>query len=176
MKWVLIASAVLATFIAIVLIIGSLLPEGHRASSSARYKRSPEEIWNIITDFASAPSWRTDLKAMEQMPERQGHAVWVEISKQGRMTYEVVEFDAPKRMVTQIADEKLPFGGNWTYEISPVDDGSMLTITENGEIYNPIFRFMARFIFGYNATMEKYLKDLGQKFGEEITIIKPTED
>jgi hypothetical protein len=28
---------------------------------------------------------------------------------------------------------------------------------------------MSRFIFGHAATMEQYLKDLGKKFGEEVT-------
>ncbi len=43
-----------------------------------------------------------------------------------------------------------------------------LTITERGEIYNPIFRVFARFVFGYTATMETYLKQLGTKFDEAI--------
>ena len=32
-----------------------------------------------------------------------------------------------------------------------------LTITERGEVYNPIFRFMSRFVFGYTGTMESCL-------------------
>ena len=41
-----------------------------------------------------------------------------------------------------------------------------VTLTEAGEIYNPIFRFMARFVFGYSGTIEAYLKALHAKFGE----------
>lgn len=33
-------------------------------------------------------------------------------------------------------------------------------MTENGEIYNPIFRFMARFVLGYSMTLDRYLADL----------------
>jgi len=29
---------------------------------------------------------------------------------------------------------------------------------------------MARFVFGYTATLEKYMAALGKKFGEEITV------
>jgi len=92
----------------------------------------------------------------------------------GHMPYEITVYDPPKRLVTTIADDTLPFGGSWTYEIAPADGGSLLTVTENGEIYNPFFRFMARFIFGYHATMETYLKNLAKKFGEEITVINPS--
>ena len=66
-------------------------------------------------------------------------------------------------MVTRIADPHLPFGGTWTYEIAPTATGSSLTITENGEIYNPVFRFIARYIQGYTATIDNYLKALRAK-------------
>ncbi len=48
----------------------------------------------------------------------------------------------------------------------------MVTITENGEIYNPFFRFMARFVFGYTVTMETYLKALGKKFSEDAEFVE----
>ena len=35
-----------------------------------------------------------------------------------------------------------------------------MTITERGEIRNPIFRAVARFVFGYGATMETFLAEL----------------
>jgi hypothetical protein len=44
----------------------------------------------------------------------------------------------------------------------------VLTITERGQISNPVFRFMARYVFGYHATMQEYLASLGRKFGEPV--------
>ena len=35
-----------------------------------------------------------------------------------------------------------------------------MRITEDGEIYNPIFRVMARFVFGYEGTIAAYLASL----------------
>jgi hypothetical protein len=35
--------------------------------------------------------------------------------------------------------------------------GSELRITEEGEVYNPIFRFVSRFIMGHTATIDSYL-------------------
>jgi hypothetical protein len=40
-----------------------------------------------------------------------------------------------------------------------------LTITENGEVYNPLFRFVSRFIIGQTATMDGYIKALNAKLG-----------
>jgi len=83
----------------------------------------------------------------------------------------VLEDTAPTRLVVRIADPKLPFGGTWSYDIAPAaGGGSELRITENGEIRNVIFRFMSRFILGYTATIETYLRDLGAKFGQATEI------
>ena len=78
----------------------------------------------------------------------------------------------PSRRVTRIAEKNLPFGGTWTFDIAPSPEGSVVRITEDGEIFNVIFRFMARFLFGYTSSIEGCLRDLGQRFGE-LTIIEP---
>jgi uncharacterized protein YndB with AHSA1/START domain len=169
MKWVLIAVAAVAVLIALVALIGSLLPKGHVASRSAKFRQSPEAVWKAITDVASFPSWRSDVQRVEMLPDRDGRPVWKEISRRGALTLEVVEWKPPERLVGRIADPDLPFGGTWTYEIAGTNGGSTLTITERGEIYNPLFRFLARAVFGYHATMEAYLRALGKKFGEDVT-------
>jgi hypothetical protein len=74
-------------------------------------------------------------------------------------------------MVARIANPKLPYGGSWTYEVSAAaDGGTMLRITEQGEVYNPIFRFVSRFFLSNTKTMEIYLNALGKKFGETVQI------
>lgn len=72
--------------------------------------------------------------------------------------------------MTRIADKDLPFGGTWTYEVNRLPSGATLKITENGEVYNVLFRFMSRFVFGHHATIETYLKYLGRKFRELVKI------
>jgi hypothetical protein len=70
-----------------------------------------------------------------------------------------------------MADRGLPFGGTWTFEIAPAGGGgSDLRIREDGQIYNVLFRFMARFFFGYTASIEGYLRDLGAKFSQSVVI------
>jgi hypothetical protein len=46
----------------------------------------------------------------------------------------------------------------------------MLRITEQGEVYNPVFRFVSRFVIGQNRTIETYLRDLGTATAQEIKI------
>jgi hypothetical protein len=169
MTWIVVAIAALAGVPLLLAIAGSLVPRRHVASSAARFRQSPATLFDAIADYASAPSWRTDLRAVERAPDRDGHAVWVEISKNGwRLPLEVLESTRPRRHVGRIADPSLPFGGQWTFEIETSDDASELTITEDGEIRNPIFRLLARLVFGYHATQRRYLIALGRKFGEDV--------
>jgi len=96
---------------------------------------------------------------------------WEEDTHRQKITYELVEEAPPRRLATRIAEPGLPFGGAWTFEITPAaGGGSDLRITEDGEIYNVIFRFMARFFFGYTASIEGYLRDLAVKFGDTANI------
>jgi hypothetical protein len=164
MKWLLIAVAVLAAIVGAVALIGAMLPKSHLASRSSRFPQPPQAIWDVIT---GPPDWRPDIRASEKLEPREGRRTWREIDKHGQaIIYQSVEETPPRRLVTRIADPKLPFGGTWTQEINPDPNGSVLTITEAGEIYNPIFRFMARFVFGYSGSIDGYLKALHAKFGE----------
>jgi len=83
MKWVLIIVGAVVGLVALVAVIGALLPKSHAATRSARFKQSPQAIWNTITDFASMSSWRPELKSIEKQADRNGHPVWVEVSKWG---------------------------------------------------------------------------------------------
>ena len=48
-------------------------------------------------------------------------------------------------------------------------NATRVTITEYGEVYNPIFRFMSKYIMGHNGTMDGYLTALAKKFGNDVT-------
>ena len=163
MKWVLITVLALVLVVALAAMIGSRLGQSHRTSVSKTFPVPPEVIWSAMTDVAAFPSWRAGVTRVERLPDRNGYPVWMEEGRSGKMTMAVERREPPRVLVARIADPKLPFGGTWTYEITPDAGGSRLTITENGEIYNPLFRFMARFIFGYEGTIQSYLSSLEKR-------------
>jgi len=167
MKWVLIVIVMVAVLVAVACVIGWMLPQGHTSTRTLRLKQSPATVWAAISDAQAMPSWRLNVVKVERVPDQNGHAVWRESYKNGdSLPLEMVESTPPTRLVGRIADPKLPFGGTWTYEIAPVEGGCTLTITERGEVYNPIFRLVSRFM-NQAATIEEYLSYLARKFGEE---------
>ena len=148
-----------------VIAVGFILPREHQARRSARLRRPPRAVWDVISDVDSFASWRSDLERVERLPDVGGHKRWKEHSRSGAVTYEMVQAKPTSRMVTRIADLKLPFGGTWTYELEATPEGCTLTIVEDGEIKNPLFRFMARFIFGYTGTLDAFFTSLEKKLG-----------
>ena len=98
--------------------------------------------------------------------------LWREVGKHDVVTFEEVEAAPPRRLVARIADPSLPYGGSWTYVVTPDGTGSRVTITENGVVYSPVFRFVSRFVFGHHATQEAYLRALGRRFGHETTPVR----
>jgi uncharacterized protein YndB with AHSA1/START domain len=166
--------ALLVVIVLVVVTIGAFLPQQHISTCAARFHQPPDAIWQVITDYAKFPAWRKDVTRVEMLAAVNGKPSWREFDNQGgSIPYEVMAMVPPRALVVRIADPKLPFGGTWTYEISSAKDGSSLVrITEDGEIYNPIFRFASRFVLGYSRTQEQYLQELGAKFGQGVTIEK----
>jgi hypothetical protein len=168
MKIFLLLLGAVAAIITLVAIVGSFLPRAHVATRSAAYAKSPAELYAIARDFAAAPTWRSGVKSTELLPPREGRVCYRETSRHGAITYVVLEDRPGEKLVTEIADRDLPFGGTWTFAFAPAGQGGgSVRITERGEVKNVIFRFLARFAFGHTRTMEDYLRDLGRKLGEQ---------
>lgn len=155
MKIVLIIVAAVVAAVIVILAVGAMLPRKHRVSREVVLRRPPEQVFATITDFASMPRWRSDVTKVELLPNG-----FREIGSNGAVTYDVVERDAPRRLVTRIADTNLGYGGTWTYELTPENGGTRLRITEDGDVSNIFFRFMSRFVFGHASTIERYLAAL----------------
>jgi hypothetical protein len=164
--------AILLGTILLIVLIGYSLPKDHTAARAISLHRQPAEVFALISDFKNQPSWRPDVQEVEMRPERDGHTRFAEKSKDGRIIFEVEESTPPQRMVTRIIGKNLPFGGRWIFEISPAADGCRLNITERGEVYNPVFRFVSRFILGYTGTLDRYLTSVARKFGESTVPVE----
>ncbi len=76
----------------------------------------------------------------------------------------MIEAREPELLRARIADPDLPFGGTWIYELKPEGAVTRLVITERGEVYNPIFRFVSRYIIGHTAAIDGFLAALQARF------------
>ena len=174
MKWVAIILGVLVALVLVVALIGAMLPKSHVAVRSARFHRPADELFKTVTDVAAAASWRKDIQRIEMLPPTDSRIAWREVSKNGTVSYdgEVVRSPMPSvpgRFISRITDKNLPYGGEWIIDVAINRDGSIVTVTENGEVYNVIFRFASKFIMGQTASIDGYLRALGTSVGEDVT-------
>jgi uncharacterized protein YndB with AHSA1/START domain len=150
----------LAVAVLLVVLIGVFLPVRHTATVDRELAASPDEVWSVITGVERFSEWRPGVDRAERLEPIQGWPAWREEGPEGPITFAVAALEPRRRLVTEIVDEGLPFGGRWTYLLEPVGEGTRLTITENGFIYNPVYRFVSRFFMGYEGTAQTYLDAL----------------
>ena len=165
MKIALIVAGVLAGLVAVVLVVGSSLPQNHTVSRSASFAVPPDSVWDAVTRVEDYPAWRRSLDSVSLIPVPGGKLSWRETSGSDKLTFEAVTVERPGHFVTRIADKGIPFGGSWDYRIVADATGSRITITENGEVYNPVFRFVSKYVMGHTSTIDKYLSDLAARLG-----------
>ncbi len=146
--------------VALLAVIGSFLSKSHEVSLSLDCPLAPAALWDIIADIPGQTRWRKQLKEVTFISDAGGKPIWREVMERGRgLPLQTILSDPPKRMVRRICDPRLPFGGEWVYEIEPTSSGSRLTVTEHGEIYQPVFRLLSK-CFDLSATLRAYLRDL----------------
>ena len=158
--------AVLAGCVGIVAVIGAQLPVSHVATRSILVNRPIDEVYKLLRDVGSAPSWRSDVKSVELLGQPNGKLRYREHGAQGDVTYELVEDLPNQRLVTRIVDQDLGYAGTWTTALSSDNGGTRVSITENGEVTNVLFRFMSRYVFGHTATIDGYLTSLAKHLGQ----------
>jgi uncharacterized protein YndB with AHSA1/START domain len=169
--WGLFALGVVVLAILGAAVVGFLIPADHVAARAATIRGAPDAVFAALVDVDAFPTWRPDVKKVERLPAQGGRPSWREHTGFGPIAVAQDEADHPRRLVVRIADPDLPFGGTWTYELSPAPGGTTrLTITERGTVKNVLFRFLSRFVFGYTRTIDAYLGALGKKFGEDAKI------
>jgi hypothetical protein len=132
------ALALVACAVAVVVLVGARLPVAHVASRSETF---------------AVP--RTKL----------GELSLAAFGRGNDGSYAIVEQDAPNRFVTEITNKSLPFGGSWTYDLTDEGGGSRLTVVERGYVYNPVFRFISRYVIGHTRSLDAYFAALAQSAG-----------
>lgn len=166
MKGLGIAFAVLCCLLLLLVLIGMLLPKRHVVSMSATYSKSPEQLSALIT---GPQSWRPDVASESSETNSAGELLSLETDRRGRtIRYQVSVIQPSREFRRRITNRDLPYAGTWRYVLQPIGAKTKVTVTEEGEVYNPAFRFIARFVMGYNKSIREYLIALGQASGEEV--------
>jgi len=147
--------------VGVMLVMGSMLPHVHTASASVEIAAPQARVWQLLEDIHTQPTWRTGLLAVELTAPENGHPCWTEVQKHMRMPLCEDVASPPSTRIVRIADPSLPFGGDWVYQLQPIDANAMrLTITENGTTGPALFRFIGHYIYGEDASIKQFEADV----------------
>lgn len=169
--FLLLVSFVLFAALSLVMVVlGGRIPPEHLAVVRARYAASPETVWAIVSAPLDAASWRPDLHGVDRLPSPDGALKWREWSRRRSVDFEALPALAGQRFSARIAQDDLPFAGQWDYEVAAAGAGTALVITERGLIRPTIIRVLARYAFGYTRTLTSYHRALASRLGERVDI------
>ena len=167
LQWGAIVAGSTVGVLALIAVVGCFYRRRYSVARSLRSRRPPQEVWQVISDFAAVPTWHPELKTVERLPDRSGHEVWRETDRRGYpVQLETIEALAPLHLVRHISDEDGPFSGQWEFDLQPAGEGSRITLTERGDIANPFFRVMFWTFMTPAFYLEMYLRALATKLGD----------
>lgn len=138
-----------------------------RVDETFSVARSPEVVFDYVTDPSKLADWQTAHTSVEQLtngPPKLGTRVR-ERTKAGpgqefEQIVEFVEFDRPRRLRVHVVEGPYPIDGIWAFEAE--GDGTRVTFTAEGELrgatraFEPVFkRLIARQFAGYHRNLRR---------------------
>jgi uncharacterized protein YndB with AHSA1/START domain len=158
------AATGLAALVAVLFVAGLALPAEHVSTSRMLVDRPPEAVWRVLTDLDGMPLWRSDLAAIERLPDFRGKPAWREIGRGGGSVVEVYLGESPRRLVMQAADEGEPGLPIRVFDLISVRAGTEVTLTERAASSNPFRRVLVR-LGGQRPAIDRFLRDLAGRLG-----------
>lgn len=143
-------------------IAGANMPREHRSVVTASFKASRAVVWAAITDYAALPSWWPAVKSIRTKKLADGtELTWNKDSHGQEIPFRTGESRVNEKLVRVIAKDDRPFGGTWTFALADAPGGGTnLTLTEDGFINPAIFRAVAKWFMGLDATQKDFIANL----------------
>jgi uncharacterized protein YndB with AHSA1/START domain len=163
MRWILWAITLLMLLLGAIVIAGGLVAREHEIVRTVELGAPPGDVFAAIANLEAMPAWRPEVARVVRVPGETGApATYRELGVRGVVTWAVLEDRPPARLALRIQGAGPGFEGTWTFDLAPAPGGTRLTVTERGEIENPVFRFLSRFVVGYGKGLDEYLEALAR--------------
>lgn len=161
MYWILFVMGAAVSIVVAVIVGGLVTPKSHAVARTVTLRAAPATVWEIVRDVGSYATWRPDVEST-----RVEGAEWQEFSTRRTLRFGVADEQPPHRFVARILDDDLPFTGEWTWMLEPSGRGTRVTLTERGDVGNPLFRFVGAHMVGYTRSIDSALNALAIRVGD----------
>lgn len=135
---------------------GSLLPRERSVSRSVQVNAAPELVYDLAIDAQGQASWRSDVSDISM---GEGGKGWVEHTRHGDVSFEIVDEDRPHAFSLRYAGER-GFKGNWTGSFTAGASGTEVTLTETVTVEPPFPRLLSHVMKFTERFMDRYIREL----------------
>jgi len=152
--------------IALIFIIGLLLPKERVVVCETIYNAPPEKVYDIVTDNDNW-SYRTELQSLEITERKGDKEVWIEKTKDGAETTFRTLDKKPYSFYSFNMENKM-FTGYWTADFIEKDNGKTHFIAkEHIQIKNPFIKAVSYVFFDIRKLMEQYQENVRKRIEKE---------
>ena len=160
--WILIVLGSIVALIALVFVVGSVLPERYRASGYVDASLTAAELWPKLLDYKAHPMAARMAKGIEPLPDENGLPVWLESLGATTVRVRTVESEAPVRIVREMSDSVVPMTARAVIELEEREGGCRVRMSNDimirrGTWHVPVFRLMMTVFCGVQGGIKAYL-------------------
>ncbi len=149
----------LAGLVALVVLVGFLLPATRTGKVDRVVEATPAQMTAVILGRASQPTWRLDLAKVEM----HSTTSWTETTQRG----EVIAFELTRQdpnLLQMRFESSYGYQGQWEGRLVPTPTGGThIFVTEQATTPSPIGRIFARLFFKPEAFANAYLDALAKE-------------
>jgi uncharacterized protein YndB with AHSA1/START domain len=155
-------------------LVGLTIGPEQIVSRQLRLARPPEAIWRVLLDLDGMPMWRSDLVALERLPDQAGGPAWREIGPSGVRVIALTVAEPPHRLVLRRTEAGVPALPARTFELTSTEGGTLLTLTERTLVRNPLRRAFNR-LHPPRGGIARLLRDLDARLrgGRREVVARP---
>jgi len=102
-----------------------------RAELTIEIERTPEDVFAYLTDVSNLPDWQEGVRSASRRDGRIQETRTL-LGRELDTTLEILEQDAPRLFLLRALDG--PVRVTVRHELQPVDRGTLLTVTAEGDI------------------------------------------
>lgn len=151
MRYLVWAVAAVLLFMALVYLLGWLLPATREGRAEVVIAAPPSRIVAVIADVEAQPDWRAGVAAVERNAEG-----WVEVTARGERISFVIEEMGEARIALRFTSDA-GYSGAWEAVLVPEAAGTRVSVVERAVVPSPLGRILARLVFDPEAFATTYL-------------------
>ena len=153
MRILILSLSVLFLLVALLLLVGWLLPTTREGRAETVIAAPPDRVLAVIADVEAQPEWR-EVGTVTRTAEG-----WEEVTSRGERIAFVAKEMTEARIRLRFSSDA-GYTGEWQADLEPVAGGTRIAVVERATVPSPLGRILSRLMFDPGGFATTYLAAL----------------